>query len=111
MSAERHSRLAVMALVAMLSAPAVRAQTVSGIGARECRALSFALEKESDAAVDAYVAWAQGFISGFNWSNVRRQDVRIDAVAILDVMARYCAANPGHHVHAAVRELIRLNAR
>lgn len=98
------------ALLCALSATAT-AQTVSGIGARECSAFTFALERDSDAALDSYVAWAQGFISAFNWANARRHDVRIDAAGIINALGTYCAANPGAGVYTALQELIRLNSR
>ncbi len=100
----------VVAVLAALSAP-LGAQTVSGVGARDCSAFLFALEKESDLALDSYVAWSQGYISAFNWSNVRSLDMRIDATALLHWLGQYCRANPQRSVYAAVQELIRINAR
>ncbi len=83
----------------------------SGIGARDCTAFNAALEKDSALAIDAYVAWSQGFISAFNWANVKQLTVRIDAAGVLNWLGQYCAANPRTRVFQAVQEIIRLNAR
>lgn len=107
----RFPRRFITSLMVATIANACPAQTISGAGARDCRAFAFALDKESSAALDSYVAWSQGFISAFNWSNVRQHDVRIDASALLHWLGQYCRANPDQSVYVAVQELIKLNAR
>jgi hypothetical protein len=107
----RFPRRVITSLMVATIANASPAQTISGIGARDCRALSFALDRESSEALDSYVAWSQGFISAFNWSNVRQRDVRIDASGLLHWLGQYCRANPDQSVYLAVQELIQLNAR
>ena len=100
-----------MAMLATLHVAAPAAQTMSGVGAHRCKAFSYAASKDSKVAIDAYVAWSQGFISAFNWANVRQQDVQIDAPGIIDYLAQYCSGNPETRIYTAVQELIRLNAR
>ena len=97
--------------LALLTSLCAGAQTVSGVGARDCRAFSAALELDSELALDSYVAWSQGYISAFNWTNPRASNIRIDAAALLNWLGPWCAANPQHGVYTAVQELIRLNAR
>ena len=106
----RASRLLLLVGLLLLQHVAP-AQTVSGVGARRCEAFLVATGKNSDEALDAYVSWSQGFISGFNWSNVRQRDLRIDAAAILVSLGEYCSANPGGTVFEAVQFLIGRNAR
>ena len=100
-----------LAAALLLGATSSAAQTVSGVGARDCSAWNFALDKESDVAIDAYVAWSQGFVSAFNWANAAGHAVRIDGPGIINFLAEYCQANPHAPVHEAVRELVRVNAR
>ena len=104
--------LATVLLLAAFTQPVSADATIaSGIGARDCMAFNAALEKESELAIDAYVAWSQGFISAFNWANVKQLSVRIDAAGVLNWLGQYCAANPRVRVFQAVQEIIRLNAR
>ena len=113
-SSRRSARraLATVLLLAAFAQPASADETIaSGIGARDCTAFNAALEKESELAIDAYVAWSQGFISAFNWANVKQLSVRIDAAGVLNWLGQYCAANPRARVFQAVQEIIRLNAR
>ncbi|MBT8446059.1 MAG: hypothetical protein KJO38_02855, partial [Gammaproteobacteria bacterium] len=63
MTMYRHTLLIAL-LLALL--PTVNAQTMSGIGARSCSAYTQAAQLKSEAALDAYLAWGQGFISAFN---------------------------------------------
>lgn len=104
-------RLIIVAGLVLLTSVCASAQTVSGVGARDCHAFSAALELDSELALDSYVAWSQGYISAFNWTNPRASNIRIDAAALLNWLGPWCAANPQHGVYAAVQELIRLNAR
>ena len=87
------------------------AQTMSGVGGRDCEAFNFALEQDSEVAIDSYVAWTQGFISAFNWTNPRQRDVRVDSGAIVLWLGQFCAANPSAGIYRAVQELIANNAR
>lgn len=87
------------------------AQTASGVGARKCSAFSVAVEKDSSEALNAYVSWAQGFISGYNWANNQRDDIRIDPAAMINALSQLCAANPTARIHTAVGKLIELNRR
>ena len=111
-SAARGRLTRLMVLIgAFFVAAVLSAQTVSGVGARDCRAFGVALEKDSEQALDSYVAWSQGYISAFNWTNPRQSDIRVDAAAVINWLGTWCAANPERGVYDAVQELIRLNAR
>jgi len=93
-------------LALVVCAPGANAQSISGVGARPCRAFNLALAQDSDAALDAYVSWAQGFISAFNWSNVRAIDVSVDAGGIIQWLADYCGRAPEVRVHTALEHLV-----
>ena len=97
--------------IGLFNATGVGAQSAVGVGGRDCPAFTFALESDSEAALDAYVSWSQGFISGFNWSNAHGRNVHVDPAAIINWLGQFCAANPDSAVFAAVQELVHLNAR
>jgi hypothetical protein len=105
----RRSLLA--ALLAFSGWQPTSAQTAAGTGTRPCSAFTAALAVDENAAIDSYVAWSQGFISGFNWSNVRERNVRIDATGIISWLGAFCTANPEHRIYNALQELIQLEAR
>lgn len=111
LSAHRAALLLLFILLLAVAPPTPAAPpTASGIGARDCSAFSFALERDSEAALDAYVSWAQGFIAGFNWANVRQRNVEVDAAGLINWLGQYCGAHPASGVYAAIQELIRLEA-
>ena len=91
--------------------PLAAAQTISGIGARSCSAYSQAAELKSEAALDAYLAWGQGFISAFNWSNARKANVSIAHAGLTYWLLEWCARNPDRQFYEALQESIRVHAR
>ncbi len=100
------------ALAAVLIASmASEAQTISGSGTRDCSALNFAIDQDSDVALDSYLSWVQGYISGFNATNHRNIDIAIDHAGLFHWLANYCRANPRTPLHQAVREMIGIHAR
>jgi len=101
----------IAALLALSARQPASAQSAAGTGARTCSTFNAALARDENAAIDAYVAWSQGFISGFNWSNVRERNVHIDAAGIITWLGAFCTANPQRRLYNAVQELIQLEAR
>jgi len=101
----------VAALLAASTGQCAFAQTAAGTGARSCSAFDAALAQDENTAIDSYVAWSQGFISGFNWSNVRELNVRIDAAGIITWLSAFCTANPESRIYNALQELIQIEAR
>lgn len=101
----------ITALLAVSGGQPACAQTAAGSGARACSAFSTALAQDENAAIDSYVAWSQGFISGFNWSNARERNVHIDAAGIITWLGAFCTANPQHRIYNALQALIQLEAR
>lgn len=108
-----HGRLGLSVLCLLLMFADTQGAPVSaiGIGARDCSAFDTALAQESEAALDAYVAWAQGFVSGFNWANVRQLNVTLDAPSMLNAMADFCHRHPESKMFSAMQDLIGRNAR
>ena len=100
----RHAALLFTLVAAFTSAAS--AQTVSGIGARECGAFNRALEIESEAAVDAYLAWAQGYVSGVNASARGEIDVRIDHAGLLHWLATWCGGHSDARFYEAVTAVV-----
>lgn len=84
------------------------AQTISGAGTRDCRAFNVAVERESATAIDSYVSWAQGFVSGVNAANNQGINVSIDHAGLFLWIARYCAAHRDAALYAALAELVGL---
>lgn len=102
--------LSIVVLAACATRPAL-AQTAAGIGTRPCSAFRVAVEEQTNAALDAYVSWTQGFISGFNWADVRQRDLRVEPVDIINWLGSFCAANPDRRIYDAIQQLIQLEAR
>lgn len=98
-------------LLTVYDTPTAVAQTAAGVGTRPCSAFHFALEKQSNEALDAYVSWSQGFISGFNWADVRQRDLRVDPAGIINWLGSFCAANPDLRIYDAIQQLIQIEAR
>ena len=80
--------------LSLFGAETLHAQTVSGIGTRRCEAFNRALEKNSEAAIDAYLAWGQGYISGVNTHADLTRDIQIDHGGLLHWLATQCKAAP-----------------
>ena len=99
-----------LALSAVMATPSV-AQTVSGAGSKSCRGFLQAAEMESKTAIDSYISWSQGFVSGYNWANPGRQEVRLDHAGLAHWLLQYCAANPTDKFYQATQAAIQLHAR
>ena len=84
------------------------AQTISGSGTRDCRAFNLAVERESAAAIDSYVSWAQGFVSGVNAANRQGINISIDHAGLFHWMVRYCTTHHDAALYAALAELVGL---
>jgi hypothetical protein len=87
------------------------AQTISGAGTRDCRAFNVAVERESTTAIDSYVSWAQGFVSGVNAANNQGINISIDHAGLFHWMARYCTTHRDAPLYAALAELVGLPRR
>ena len=105
--------LAFTAIVAisMIVPSSSVAQTASGMGTRTCGVLLTAAERESKEAIDGYLSWAQGFISGYNWSNPGRREVKLDHAGLLHWLLQYCTSNEGEKYYQAVQAAINIHAR
>ena len=86
------------------------AQTASGVGAQRCSAFLTAAEQQSTSAVDSYISWAQGFISGFNWSHQQRAKVSIDHTGLTHWLLTYCTSNKYARFYEAVQNTINTHA-
>ena len=99
-------------LVATTVAPApAPAQTASGIGTTRCDDFMAAVERGSQPAVDGYLSWAQGYISGFNAANAARRQVQIDHVGLGQWLVDYCAGHGHNRFFEAVNDAIAVHAR
>lgn len=95
-------------VVLLLAQGDLRAQTISGSGTRDCRAFNAAIERDSTTAIDSYVSWAQGFVSGVNAANRQGINIAIDHAGLFHWMARYCATHSDAALYAALAELVGL---
>ena len=99
-------------LVTMLGlSPVVGATTMSGAGAKTCSAFMEGVKLKSDVAINGYISWAQGFISGFNWSNVNGRNVAVDSGSLTYWLVDYCGANPSTPIYDAMQRFIGQNAQ
>ncbi len=96
---------------ALVISSATVSQTISGTGARECSAFNFAIEQESNTAIDSFLSWAQGFISGFNAVNRDGSDIAIDHGGLFHWLASYCRANPDTPFYQAIQQMIGMHSR
>ncbi len=101
----------VLCVALLLMHGDLEAQTISGSGARDCRAFNVAIERDSTTAIDSYVSWAQGFVSGVNAANRQGINISIDHAGLFHWMARYCATHSDAALYAALAELVGLRER
>jgi hypothetical protein len=94
-----------------LGSVTLAAQTMSGNGAKQCGDFMQAVRLKSDIAINGYISWAQGFISGFNWANVSGKDVIIDPAGLKYWLVNYCGTEPEVSFYQAVQQLISEQAR
>ena len=104
-SFKKSYRLTVFFAVLCTFGNVAQGQTISGIGTRDCKAFLFALEKQSEEAIDAYLSWSQGFISGANVVSEGALDVQIDHGGLLHALANSCRARPKQRIYEAIQEL------
>lgn len=104
-----YKRLTAAAVLAM--AYPVGAQTMSGAGGKQCGDFMQAVELNSETAINGYISWAQGFVSGFNWSNVKGADVLIDHGSLSYWLIDYCGGHRDVSFYQAVQALIGHQAR
>ena len=86
-------------------------RAVCGTGARGGRAFNVAMERGSTNAIDSYVSWAQGLVSGVNAANRPGINISIDHAGLFHWMARYCATHSDAALYAALAELVGLRER
>ncbi|MGR8948360.1 MAG: hypothetical protein ACU84Q_09955 [Gammaproteobacteria bacterium] len=103
--------MACILFVGLANVSLTHAQTVSGAGTKNCRAFLQAAEMESKEAIDSYLSWSQGFVSGYNWANPARREVRLDHAGLMHWLLQYCTANPNEKFYQAVQSAIGLHAR
>jgi len=108
-SLRRHVILcATIAFGAAVLTPAATGQTISGTGTRACSVFIIAVERDSEAALDSYLSWAQGFVSGVNATNAGRDNFSIDHAGLFHWLVRYCRANGDAMIYEALLELVDL---
>ncbi len=100
-----HLITAVILSVTLFSS-VVSAVTVSGNGTRSCGDYVGYINTGDTAGADAFISWAQGFISAYNWANGKGYDVHIDPGSLTYLLADYCRANPEKHFYEAVKDAV-----
>ena len=106
-----HGGTLIRIVALSLMSGAVAAQTISGSGAKHCADYMQAVELNSAVARNGFISWAQGYISGFNATNVKRSDVAIDPAGLQYWLSNFCSANPEVSYYEAVLQLISQNAK
>jgi hypothetical protein len=87
------------------------AGTIAGIGTRRCADYLAAVDKHQKPAIDAYISWAQGFISAHNWLDAQGRDVSIDPDGLTYWLVDYCGTERSATFYGAVQALIGRHAR
>ena len=103
--------LSSVATLLLLGSVTPAAQTMSGSGAKQCGDFMQAVRLKSDVAINGYISWAQGFISGFNWANVSGKDAVIDSAGLQYWLVNFCGTQPEVSFYQAVQQLIAEQAR
>ena len=96
---------AIILFVGMTSE--VGAQTISGVGTKECGVYIQAVKLKSDVAINGFVSWAQGYLSGFNATNADGRDVVIDPAGLNYWLTNYCSAHQNEAFYLAMQQLIK----
>ncbi|MCI0401272.1 MAG: hypothetical protein L0Z68_08240 [Gammaproteobacteria bacterium] len=69
------------------------------------------LESQNEAAIDGCVSWAQGYISGFNYTDNEKKGIIIEYGALIIWLIDYSGANPTKYYYEALQEVIDQHAR
>jgi len=103
--------LYLLLAVSLGLSPLAGAATISGAGGKTCGAFMEGVKLKSDVAINGFISWAQGFISGFNWSNVKGRNVLVDPGALSYWLIDYCGANPSTPFYDAMQRFIGENTQ
>jgi len=98
--------LLLLALVAPLPATAA---TAMGIGTRDCTAFLRASEIGSEQALDAYVAWGLGYLTGRNAGNSGGREVVVDGGSLVFWLGAWCAEHREAPIFEALEDFARQN--
>jgi hypothetical protein len=110
-ASSRPELLSVVVLIgAFMLSSATVGQTISGTGTRDCSAFNAAIEQDSNVAIDSFLSWAQGFISGFNAGNRRGADIAIDHAGLFHWLASYCRTNPETPFYQAIQQMVGMHS-
>lgn len=85
--------------------------TVSGLGGHSCDAFMRRVEDQNEAAIDGYVSWAQGFISGYNWTNNANKDIKIGHGGLIIWVIDYCGTNPDKKYYEAIQIFVERHSK
>ena len=99
-----HPSALIMLIFAIAPTPA-NAATISGAGGKHCGDFLQAIELKSEVAINGYVSWAQGFLSGYNWLNAKGRDIAIDPAGLNYALINYCSAHKDTQFYEAVQQL------
>lgn len=98
--------LALAAVTATAGRVALAGTVVSGIGSRDCAAYMRAVEINSREAIDAYVAWGQGYLSGYDDAQPGALQVAVDGEALGYWLIDYCQGRPERSVFQALQDFL-----
>ena len=105
-TATRLSRPWTVILLFIVALVPAHAQTISGVGSQSCGSFKAAYESNDAVAVDSYVAWAQGFVSGHNRARDGARDAAIDAGSLIHSVLIYCNEDENARFYEAVGQVI-----
>ncbi len=84
----------ILCLPALLTWEPALATTAMGIGTRDCTAFLRAREIGSEQAIDSYVAWGLGYLTGRNAAMRGRRPVLVDGGGLAHWLSAWCKQNP-----------------
>lgn len=103
----KHSGFPIWLMMGLVfPSPEVLAATIQGIGGRDCTAFMRSTEIGSEQAIDAYVAWSQGYLSAWNDLNSLGSDVVVDHAGLVYWLTTYCGGKPETPFYEAIKAFI-----
>jgi hypothetical protein len=101
--------IAPLLAIALCFSTPVGATTAMGIGTRDCTAFLRASEISSKEALDAYVAWGLGYLTGHNAYASRGREVVVDGGSLVYWLGDWCASHREAVIFDALEEFVRQN--
>jgi len=79
-----------------------QAASALGIGTRDCAAFLQASEMDSTQALDGYVSWSLGYLTGRNAAATHGRQVVVDGGSLVHWLTAWCGTRSGTPIFEAI---------